>query len=193
MSQARLYRAALVISDTHIGLPEKQVFQEDFEDFVDYLASNQILNVKSEEGDFQIEVPKAIVLLGDFFDLWDGRYGKLPPFISNYARVFTEIADVFYLRGNHDYIIPNIEPRSMPNLKRFQILEYLVLELGGRACFFIHGHQFMSAFGSTSLRIESYVNPFYSILESFLSRFSFGHGREILLALTGVSFFSGPS
>ena len=188
MSQLEGYDAALVISDTHVGLPpEKEVFQDDLEDFIAYLAANPTIKIQSEEGDFAFERPRAIVLLGDFLDLWDGRPEVLPGFISDFGLTLTEIADVFYLRGNHDYVIPDIPSAfKLGDKNSFQICENLVLELGGRACFFIHGHQFMSAFGSTSLKIESYVNPYYSIIQSFFSRFTHDRGREIMLALTSA-------
>ena len=193
LSQYEQYGAALVISDTHVGLsPENEVFEADLEAFISYLSNNQVIKIQSEEGDFAFQRPKATVLLGDFLDLWDGRPEVLPSFISDFGRAFTEIADVFYLRGNHDYIIPDI-PSALKlgtNGNRLQIRENLLLELGGKPCFFIHGHQFMSAFGSTSLKIESYVNPYYSIIESFFSRFTRGHGRAIMLALT-FAFLGG--
>src|SRR5712691_1873761 len=109
LSQDEPYSAALVISDTHVGLsPENEVFEADLEEFIRYLAANQIIKIQSVEGDFSFQRPKAVVLLGDLLDLWDGRPEVLPSFISDFGRAFTEIADVFYLRGNHDYIIPDI-------------------------------------------------------------------------------------
>jgi UDP-2,3-diacylglucosamine pyrophosphatase LpxH len=193
------YDSALVISDMHLGLPDCEIFREDFERFIDYVASTDTLRIDSGNGSFQIKVPQAILLLGDFLDLWDGSISRISTFSAQFARVLTEKANVFLLRGNHDYIIPDIEPQAMPGVRKFQICEYKVLDVGGKSCFFIHGHQFMSAFGSASLRIESYINPYHSMMESFFSRLSWGRGRQILLALTGlfavllIVLFGGPS
>jgi UDP-2,3-diacylglucosamine pyrophosphatase LpxH len=183
MATVDQYESVLVISDTHVGLPDKEIFRQDLEGFIEFLANNSTLQVESEKGSFQFRVPKAIVLLGDFVDLWDGRLSRLPTFSTFYARLLTEIADIFYLRGNHDYIITDIEPKSTPVSKKFEIRDHKVLEIAGKQYFFIHGHQFMSAFGLTSLRIESYINPFYSTMESFLSRFFHEYGRPILQGL----------
>mgnify|MGYP001057386414 CR=1 FL=1 len=185
------YDAAFVISDAHLGLPDDEIFREDLEGFIDFLASNSTVQVNSHDGSFQVKVPNAIVLLGDFLDLWDGRLSNLPAFSAHSARVLTEMADVFYLRGNHDYIIPNITPEATPSVNKFEICEYKVLELGGTSCFFIHGHQFMSAFGPASLKLESYVNPYYSMMESFFSRFSRGRGRQVLLSATALFLVLG--
>jgi UDP-2,3-diacylglucosamine pyrophosphatase LpxH len=179
-SQSDAYDSVLVFSDVHIGLPEGEIFGKDFEAFVDFVVSTSTFHVDSEEGGFQFDLPRAIILSGDFLDLWDGKISNLPDFIANFARVLAEKTNVFYLRGNHDYIIPDIPPKLIPVMKRFEICEYKVLEIGGKACFFMHGHQFMSAFGPLSLKFESYIDPYYTLMESFLSRFCRGNGANIL-------------
>ncbi len=177
------YDSLLIISDTHVGLPDKEIFREDFESFITFLATVANIQIEAAEGSFQIERPRAIILLGDFLDLWDGRLSELPSFSANFARLLTNIADVFYLRGNHDYIVPEI-PAKFVTSNKFEICEHKLMEVGGRKFFFIHGHQFMSAFGPISLRIESYMNPFYTMMEGFLSRFTKGHGKDVLGLLT---------
>jgi UDP-2,3-diacylglucosamine pyrophosphatase LpxH len=153
--------------------------------FVDFLASTSTFHVDSEESGFQFDFPRAIVLSGDFLDLWDGRISNMPDFIAKSARVLTEKADVFYLRGNHDYIAPKIEPKLLPVMKKFEICEsYKVLEIGGKPCFFIHGHQFMSAFGPWSLKLESFIDPYYTLMESFLSQLTRENGANTLKILT---------
>jgi UDP-2,3-diacylglucosamine pyrophosphatase LpxH len=185
-SQSDAYDSVLVFSDVHIGLPEGEIFGKDFEAFVDFVVSTSTFHVDSEEGGFQFDLPRAIVISGDFLDLWDGRISNLPDFIANSARVLTEKTDVFYLRGNHDYIVPDIVPKATPVMKRFEICEYKALKIGGKPCFFIHGHQFMSAFGSLNLKLESFVDPYYTLMEGFLSRLCRGKGTNILKILTAL-------
>ncbi len=177
------YDSALIISDTHVGLPGNEIFQEDFEAFINHLASNPSIRIESDDDNFQIELPKLIILLGDFLDFWDGRLSKLPGFSTRVARVLSELADVLYLRGNHDYIVPNIEAAAAIS-KKFEICEDKLIEIGGKPFYFIHGHQFMSAFGPTALKLETYINPYYTMMEGFFSRFTIGHGRHFLAGLT---------
>jgi len=184
------YDSVLAISDAHVGLPDDEIFREDFESFITFLSSTRQIQVDARKAGFQIDTPQAIVLLGDFLDLWDGRLSSLPNFSTQFVRMLTEIADVYYLRGNHDYTIPNIEPAAS-SLKRLEICEKKVLEIGGKSFFFIHGHQFMSFFGPTSLKIESYVNPFYTVMEGFLSKFTRGHGKLVLHLLSMATIVLG--
>jgi len=166
-----------------MGLRDKEIYGNDLENFFDFLASTETLTIDSDKGKLEAQVPKAIIVLGDFLDLWDGSLAKLPKFTTDYARPLTEKADLYYLRGNHDYLVPNIQPRTGFPRNKFEICEYKVLNIAGRSCFFIHGHQFSSWFGPLPLKIESYVNPYCTILEGFLSRLFWGHGRHILYAL----------
>jgi len=184
------YDSVLVISDTHIGLPDEEIYLEDFESFVTFLATSATIQVEAQEGNFQIKTPNAIVLVGDFIDFWDGRLAELPMFSATFARLLTELADIFYLRGNHDYIVPRVES-ELPTTKRFEICEHKLLEIRGKLFFLIHGHQFMSAFGQSSLKLESYVNPFYTVMETFFSRFTGGNGRYVLALLTVASVVLG--
>lgn len=189
--QDREYESALVISDTHIGLPDTEVFHEDFEEFIRFLSSNSSLPMVLGENRVDVKLPRLIILLGDFVDLWDGRISKLHDFLAQYARSLAEKADVFYLRGNHDYIIPNINPVVFGNMSPFEICEYKVLRIAGKSWFFIHGHQFMSAFGRLSLAFESFINPYYSIVEWFLSRLPTAHGKQVTIILSGFAIALG--
>ena len=184
------YDSVLVVSDTHIGLPDSQIFRKDFEEFVRYLSQATLIDVDSEEGDFQFELPRAIILLGDFLDLWDGQLSRLPAFSADFGRALTVLCDVLYLRGNHDYIIPDIHP-TLKGPHEFEICEDKFIEVGGRKFLFIHGHQFMSAFGPLSVKIESFINPFYTMVENFFSRLTKGRGREVLEFLTVLAIILG--
>lgn len=183
------YDSVLVISDTHIGLSEKEIFGKDFEQFTDALASTNALTVHGVDAEFQFEMPKAIILMGDYLDFWDGDLESLPKFAVDYGRILVERADVFYLRGNHDYIVPQVSP-DLQTKHKFEISEYKVLKIAGKPYFFIHGHQFESAFGSLSLKIESSIDPFYSLAEYFASKLV-GKGRAALLLLTALWFVLG--
>ncbi len=199
------YDSVLVISDTHVGLPEREIFGRDFEGFTDFLGYTPVLNVSSETENFQFELPKCIILLGDFLDLWDGKIPNFPKFVLDFARIFAEKADVFYLRGNHDYIIPDIPPKGIQDMHTLEICESKLLEVAGAPCFFIHGHQFMSAFGTLSLKVESFFNPYYCLMENFFSRSrraqqnggTQGRGANVLKLLTvfdvvvGLAFLFG--
>lgn len=185
------YESALVISDTHIGLPGTQVFQDDFEEFIRFLSSNKTLPIVFGEERVDVKLPGLIILLGDFVDLWDGDISKLHDFLAQFARSLTGKADVFYLRGNHDYIIPDIKPAVFGNMSTFEICEYKVLRIAGKSWFFIHGHQFMSAFGRLSLVFESFINPYYSIVEWFFSRLPTGHGKQVTIILSGLAIVLG--
>jgi UDP-2,3-diacylglucosamine pyrophosphatase LpxH len=185
--QDREYESALVISDTHIGLPNSQVFHEDFEKFIRFLSSNKSLPMMLGNDRVDVKFPGLIILLGDFVDLWDGDLSKLHDFLAQYARSLTEKVNVFYLRGNYDYVIPNINPATFGGMNPFEICEYKVLRIAGKSCFFIHGHQFMSAFGRFSLAFESFINPYYSIVQWFFSRLASGHGKQVTIILTGFA------
>jgi UDP-2,3-diacylglucosamine pyrophosphatase LpxH len=181
------YDSVLVISDAHIGLSDDEVFGDDFKRFLKTVSSASTLDVVSTAGGFQFAFPGAIVLLGDFLDLWDGRISDMPSFLVESVRALTQKADVFYLRGNHDHIVPGILPQHPPAVNRFEIQDEKSLRIGGRTCYFLHGHQFMPAFGSLSLKIESIINPYYTLMQSFLSH-PFRKGPEVIWAVT-VLFF----
>lgn len=174
-----------------MGLPDRQVFREDFEEFIRFLASNQTLRVISRDGNLDVKIPGLVILLGDFVDLWDGDLSKLEAFLAQYARSLTENTTVFYLRGNHDYMIQDVNRAPFGHMSSFEISDYKVLRIAGRSWFFIHGHQFMSAFGHISLAFESLINPYYSIIEWFLSRVSGGRGKQLTTVLTVVTVLLG--
>lgn len=84
--------------------------------------------------------PQTIVLNGDFVDFWQlSRYywPESHQLVLEKLRDYVEAGKtVYYLPGNHDDVLRRF---SFSSLLRFQLVNELELELGGKKAWFIHG------------------------------------------------------
>ncbi len=151
---------ALVVSDTHFGLRVRGVLQ------TDYRGLAEMLSRLAEEG----RNIKAVILLGDIFELWTGRLGDILATGYDFLRRLAGLdATVIYVSGNHDRVISNISLRSELGLGDLYIVpDFVVLESGGGRVVLLHGHQFDGLFSATKglWRIQSYI---YALSEALIA------------------------
>ncbi|OFZ72886.1 MAG: hypothetical protein A3K03_00685 [Bdellovibrionales bacterium RIFOXYD1_FULL_44_7] len=113
----------IVVSDLHISSPN------------DALYTSLLFLLKEE-----IKKEDVFVIAGDLFDLFVG--GK-QIFIDRYSDFFSELKRlssqgmrIFYIEGNHDFLI---KP-AFKNIANISVIsKELTLELGGKKFFFAHG------------------------------------------------------
>jgi UDP-2,3-diacylglucosamine pyrophosphatase LpxH len=113
----------VVISDVHLGTRGCRA-----EELLNYLKSIQ---------------PGMLILNGDIIDGWQFKKKYWP---SKHMKVIKQIigmavkeTEVFYITGNHDEMLRKFAGLRMGSL---QIVNQLVLELGGKKTWFFHGDVF---------------------------------------------------
>ncbi len=116
--------------------------------------------------------PKAIVLNGDIIDIWQFSKSYWPEshmkVVRRLMKFVTENTPVYYLTGNHDEMLRKFADMEVGS---FQLLNKLVLNLGGKKAWIFHGDVFdvtmqnskwlakLGAIGYDSLiLINSFVN-----------------------------------
>lgn len=115
----------IVISDVHLGT---------------YGCHAEELAYYLESVDTQ-----CLVLNGDIVDFWHLNWRYWP---KSHTRVLEIIADmasrgvrIYYLTGNHDDVLRKVSDLTLGNCS---ILDKLVLNVGGKPCWFFHGDVFDS-------------------------------------------------
>ena len=87
--------------------------------------------------------PKIVILNGDIIDIWQFSKRYFPEahtkFIRRILKFVTEGVPVYYLTGNHDEMLRKFADFNMGG---FQLLNKLVLNLGGKKAWFFHGDVF---------------------------------------------------
>lgn len=87
--------------------------------------------------------PKIVILNGDIIDIWQFSKRYFPEahtkVIRRILKFVTEGVPVYYLTGNHDEMLRKFADFNMGG---FQLLNKLVLNLGGKKAWFFHGDVF---------------------------------------------------
>jgi len=87
--------------------------------------------------------PKMVVLNGDIIDIWQFSKRYFPEehtkVIRRILKFVTDGVPVYYLTGNHDEMLRKFADFTMGD---FQLLNKLVLNLGGKKAWFFHGDVF---------------------------------------------------
>ncbi len=113
----------VVLSDLHLGTYGCQA-----EELLAYLKSID---------------PGVLILNGDILDCWQFKKGFFPGSHLEVIRQLTRFAArgkaVFYLTGNHDDILRRF---SDLHLGQIQLLDQLILQVGGKKVLFFHGDAF---------------------------------------------------
>lgn len=112
----------VAVSDVHLG--RKAAKADDFIKFLDNYDWSDV---------------EHLVMCGDILDLWVRQNAQL---ILENSRIFSKLrnlpCEVYYVVGNHDYIVRNSPVEHFPlNL----VKKYLRLESGKRKFVFMHGYE----------------------------------------------------
>ena len=87
--------------------------------------------------------PKMVILNGDIIDIWQFSKRYFPEahtkVIRRVLKFVTDGIPVYYLTGNHDEMLRKFADFNMGG---FQLLNKLVLNLGGKKAWFFHGDVF---------------------------------------------------
>ncbi len=87
--------------------------------------------------------PKMVILNGDIIDIWQFSKRYFPEahtkVIRRVLKFVTDGVPVYYLTGNHDEMLRKFADFNMGG---FQLLNKLVLNLGGKKAWFFHGDVF---------------------------------------------------
>ncbi len=87
--------------------------------------------------------PKMVILNGDIIDIWQFSKRYFPEahtkVIRRILKFVTDGVPVYYLTGNHDEMLRKFADFNMGG---FQLLNKLVLNLGGKKAWFFHGDVF---------------------------------------------------
>ncbi|TAF45036.1 MAG: UDP-2,3-diacylglucosamine diphosphatase [Sphingobacteriales bacterium] len=146
----------VVISDVHLGTYGCQA-----KELLKYLKSIK---------------PQMVILNGDIIDIWQFSKRYFPEahtkVIRRILKFVTDGVPVYYLTGNHDEMLRKFADFNMGG---FQLLNKLILNLGGKKAWFFHGDVFdvtmqhskwlakLGAVGyDTLILINSMVNWFLS-------------------------------
>ncbi len=113
----------VVISDVHLGTYGCQA-----KELLKYLKSIK---------------PKMVILNGDIIDIWQFSKRYFPEahtkVIRRVLKFVTDGVPVYYLTGNHDEMLRKFADFNMGG---FQLLNKLILNLGGQKAWFFHGDVF---------------------------------------------------
>jgi UDP-2,3-diacylglucosamine pyrophosphatase LpxH len=113
----------LVLSDIHLGTVGCHA-----QELLQYLKS--------------IEVQR-LILNGDIIDFWNFRKYYWPQehmeVVKQLLRMAGSGTQIYYLTGNHDEKLRHLTPMQLGSV---QILDKLILRIGGETCWFFHGDIF---------------------------------------------------
>jgi UDP-2,3-diacylglucosamine pyrophosphatase LpxH len=113
----------LVISDIHLGTVGCHA-----DELLKYLRSVDV---------------QRLILNGDIFDFWNFRKYYWPAehmaVIKQFLRMAGSGTQIYYLTGNHDEKLRHLTPMQLGPI---QILDKLILRIGGETCWFFHGDIF---------------------------------------------------
>lgn len=112
-----------VLSDIHLGAVGCKA-----KHCIDYLKTIQ---------------PKILILNGDIIDIWNFRKFYWPDTHMNVIKTLLKMMSkgtvIYYLTGNHDELLRKLSDLT---LGKIHLRDKLVLELGGKKCWFFHGDIF---------------------------------------------------
>jgi UDP-2,3-diacylglucosamine pyrophosphatase LpxH len=87
--------------------------------------------------------PGTLILNGDIIDIWQFSKSYWPPshmrVVKHLISLITKGTKIYYVTGNHDEMLRKFTGFKMGS---FQVVNKVVLELGGRRAWFFHGDVF---------------------------------------------------
>lgn len=113
----------VIISDMHLGrriFKTKSCRPEDLVNFFDWLNNSR--KIKGKNGTItKAKIPKKIILLGDFLELWAPASEReilldVYPVLFKLIKIVREDQEIIYVRGNHDQNIKRYVGKFEPNL-----------------------------------------------------------------------------
>lgn len=112
-----------IISDTHLG-----TYGSHADELYSYLKSIK---------------PKTLVLNGDIIDMWQFKKRYFPPSHTAVLRQICKMIEkgtkIYYITGNHDDHLRHYSPFQ---LHSFELVDKLILEVGGEKVWVFHGDVF---------------------------------------------------
>ena len=151
MKQRKRKVELVVISDVHLG-----TYGCKAKELLTYLRSVQ---------------PKTLILNGDIIDIWQFKKSYFP---NSHMKVLKQITHllskktrVYYITGNHDEMLRKFVGFKLGG---FEIVNKVVLELGGKKAWFFHGDVF-----DVTMKHSKWVAKLG------------GHGYDLLILLNTLS------
>ncbi len=151
MKQRKRKVELVVISDVHLG-----TYGCKAKELLTYLRSVQ---------------PKTLILNGDIIDIWQFKKSYFP---NSHMKVLKQITTllskktrVYYITGNHDEMLRKFVGFKLGG---FEIVNKVVLELGGKKAWFFHGDVF-----DVTMKHSKWVAKLG------------GHGYDLLILLNTLS------